>query len=218
MTTNHEPAVKFSSLARIDYLTVDGAGGGTGMSPWRMMNEWGVPGVELWSLVQRYCVRLAKQGEYVPDIILAGGFVLEDQIFKGLTLCAPYAKAIGMARGPLAAAMVGKTIGETIESGQLPVYLQRFGSTREAVFVTAEQLKRQYGKDYERIPTTAIGLYTYYERLAQGLRQIMAGSRKFTLDHLSRNDIASLTPEATRVSGIPLVSDIDAEEVDRTLE
>jgi len=211
-------AVKFSSLARIDYLTVDGAGGGTGMSPWRMMNEWGVPGVELWSLVQRYCVRLAKQGEYVPDIILAGGFVLEDQIFKGLTLCAPYAKAIGMARGPLAAAMVGKTIGETIESGQLPVYLQRFGSTREAVFVTAEQLKRQYGKDYERIPTTAIGLYTYYERLAQGLRQIMAGSRKFTLDHLSRNDIASLTPEATRVSGIPLVSDIDAEEVDRTLE
>lgn len=36
-------AVKFSSLAKIDLLTVDGAGGGTGMSPWRMMNEWGCP-------------------------------------------------------------------------------------------------------------------------------------------------------------------------------
>ena len=46
-------AVKFSSVAKIDYLTIDGAGGGTGMSPWRMMNEWGMPGVELWSLAQK---------------------------------------------------------------------------------------------------------------------------------------------------------------------
>jgi len=76
-----------------------------------------------------------------------------------------------MARAPLAAAMVGKTIGETINNGQLPVYLQRFGKTREAIFVTAEALKREYGEDYKRIPTSAIGLYTYYERLAQGLRQ-----------------------------------------------
>jgi len=29
--------------AELDLLTVDGAGGGTGMSPWRMMNEWGIP-------------------------------------------------------------------------------------------------------------------------------------------------------------------------------
>jgi len=42
--------------------------------------------------------------------------VLEDQLFKGLALCAPYVKAIGMARGPLAAAMVEKTIGEAIDS------------------------------------------------------------------------------------------------------
>jgi glutamate synthase domain-containing protein 2 len=210
-------AVKFSSLAKIDYLTVDAAGGGTGMSPWRMMNEWGVPGIELWSLVQRCCNRLAEQGEYVPDIILAGGFVLEDQIFKGLALCAPYAKAIGMARAPLAAAMVGKTLGEAINSGELPVYLQRFGSTRESIFVTAESLKREYGKDYEKIPTAAIGLYTYYERIAQGLRQLMAGSRKFAPEHLTRNDIAALTPESSRVSGIPLVSDTDTEEVDKIL-
>jgi len=211
-------AVKFSSLVKIDYLTVDAAGGGTGMSPWRMMNEWGVPGIELWSILYKCCNRLAQKGEYVPDIVLAGGFVLEDQIFKGLALCAPYVKAIGMARAPLAAAMVGKTIGEAIDSSELPVYLQRFGSTREAIFVTAEGLKREYGKDYEKIPTTAIGLYTYYERLAQGLRQLMAGSRKFAVEHLTRNDIAALTPEAARVSDIPLVSDLDAEEVESILE
>jgi len=210
-------AVKFSSMAGVDYLTVDAAGGGTGMSPWRMMNEWGVPGIELWSLLYRYCNRLAEKGEYVPDIILAGGFVLEDQIFKGLALAAPYVKAIGMARAPLAAVMVAKTIGEAIRSGELPVYLQRFGKTREAIFVTAEELKRQYGKDYEKIPTSAIGLYTYYERLAQGLRQIMAGSRKFALQFINRDDIVALTREAADVSGIPYVMEADMEEAENIL-
>jgi glutamate synthase domain-containing protein 2 len=210
-------AVKFSSRAKIDYITVDAAGGGTGMSPWRMMNEWGVPGIELWSLLYKYCSRLAQKGEYVPDIVIAGGFVLEDQIFKGLALDAPYVKAIGMARAPLAAVMVGKTIGESINSGQLPVYLQRFGKTREAVFVTAEGLKREYGKDYERIPTSAIGLYTYYERLAQGLRQLMAGSRKFAIEFLDRGDIVALTHEAAEASGIPHVMEADKEEAEKIL-
>ncbi len=210
-------AVKFSSMAKIDYLTVDAAGGGTGMSPWRMMNEWGVPGIELWSLLYKYCDRLAEKGEYVPDILLAGGFVLEDQIFKGLALCAPYVKAIAMARAPLAAVMVAKTIGDAISSEQLPVYLQRFGKTREAIFVTAEELKREYGKDYEKIPTSAIGLYTYYERLAQGLRQLMAGSRKFALKYMSRNDLVALTRDAAGISGIPYVMEADMEEAERIL-
>jgi len=210
-------AIKFSSMAKIDYITVDAAGGGTGMSPWRMMNEWGVPGVELWSLLYKYSSRLAAKGEYVPDIVIAGGFVLEDQMVKGLALGAPYVKAIGMARAPLAAAMVGKTIGETINSGQLPVYLQRFGKTREAIFVTAEGLKREYGKDYERIPTSAIGLYTYYERLAQGLRQLMAGTRKFAVNFLDRSDITALTPEAAAISGISYVMEADREEAEKIL-
>jgi len=34
-------AIKWSSDARLDLLTIDGAPGGTGMSPWRMMEEWG---------------------------------------------------------------------------------------------------------------------------------------------------------------------------------
>ncbi|MCX7702765.1 MAG: FMN-binding glutamate synthase family protein [Planctomycetota bacterium] len=210
-------AVKWSSIAKIDYLTVDASGGGTGMSPWRMMNEWGVPGIELWSLLYQYCERLAKKGEYVPDIVLASGFVLEDQMFKGFALCAPYVKAIGMARGPLAAAMVGKTIGNLIASGNVPIFFERYGKTRETIFVTAEHLKREYGKDYERIPTSAIALYTYYERLAQGMRQLMCGARKFALKYITRDDIAALTPQAAKISGIPLVSDLDAEEVEKIL-
>ena len=113
--------------------------------------------------------------------------------------------------------MVGKTIGKAIEDKNLPIYLQRFGSTRESIFVTAEDLKREYGKDYEKIPTSAIALHTYYQRLAQGLRQFMCGARKFALKHITKDDIAALTPEASRISGIPMVSDIDAKEVDKIL-
>jgi glutamate synthase domain-containing protein 2 len=210
-------ALKWSSEAGIDLLTVDGAGGGTGMSPWRMMNEWGIPTVELHSLLYQYCQRLARQGGYVPPIALGGGFTFEDQIFKGLALVAPYAKLIAWARGPLAAAMVGKTIGRRIEDGSLPIYVERFGTTAGEVFVTAPELQERYKDRFRLIPTGAIGLYTYYQRVAQGLRQFMCGARKFTLAHIARNDIAALTAEATAASGIPLVSQVDSEEAEDIL-
>ncbi|MEM4729091.1 MAG: FMN-binding glutamate synthase family protein [Thermoplasmata archaeon] len=211
-------AVKFSSLAGIDLLTVDGAGGGTGMSPWRMMNEWGVPPVELHSLLYKYCERLAGEGKYVPDIAVAGGFAFEDQVFKGLALCAPYAKLVGMARAPLTAAMVGKTLGRKIKEGQVPVYVRRFGTTPEEIFVTAPELAARLGERFKEVPTGALGLYTYLERVAQGLRQLMCGSRKFSLDYISRDDIAALTREAAEISGIRYVMDADREEAERILK
>jgi len=211
-------AVKFASLAKIDLLTVDGAGGGTGMSPWRMMNEWGVPAVELHSLLYQYCSRLAQKGEYVPDVALAGGFTFEDQIFKGLAIGAPFVKLIGMARGPIAAAMVGKTIGKRIHDQKLPVYVERFGREVEEIFVTASDLRAELGDAlFQQVPPGALGLYTYYERLAQGLQQLMCGSRKFALEYISRHDIASLTREAAEISKIPYVMDLDQQEVDEIL-
>ena len=212
-------AVLFSSKYGIDLLTVDGAGGGTGMSPWRMMNEWGVPPVELHSLLYQYTKKLADRGEHVPAIAVAGGFTFEDQIFKGLALGAPFVKLVGMARSPIAAAMVGKTIGRTIEDQQVPVYIERFGHTKDAIFVTASSLRKELGdEEFEKIPTGALGLYTYYERLAQGLRQLMAGSRKFTLEHISRDDLAALTPEAADISGIQYVMEVDKTEVEEILK
>jgi len=193
------------------------ASGGTGMSPWRMMNEWGIPGVELHSLLYQYCDCLAKKGQYVPPTALAGGFTFEDQIFKGLALVAPYAKMIAWARGPLAAAMVGKTIGHRIEENALPIYIERFGTTVSEVFVTAPELQERYKDRFKKLPTGAIGFYTYYQRVAQGLRQLMCGARKFSLEHISRDDIAALTPRAAEISNIPLVSDVDAEEVEKIL-
>lgn len=211
-------AIKYASKYKLDLLTVDGAGGGTGMSPWRMMNEWGTPPVELHSLLYQYAKRLSDKGEYIPALAVAGGFTFEDQIFKGLAIGAPFVKLVGMARSPIAAAMVGKTIGMTIDAHQLPVYIERFGQTRDEIFVTSGELRKEIGdKEFEALPTGAIGLYTYYERLAQGLRQLMCGSRKFALEHITRDDIVALTHEAEKVSGIQYVMDCGKAEVDEIL-
>ncbi|HDP35552.1 MAG TPA: FMN-binding glutamate synthase family protein [Candidatus Hydrogenedentes bacterium] len=208
-------AIRFASRYKLDLLTVDAAGGGTGMSPWRMMNEWGVPPVHLHSLLYQYAKRLSDRGDNVPALALAGGFSFEDQIFKGLALGAPFVKLIGMARAPIAAAMVGKTIGRTIDARQVPVYIERFGTCKDDIFVTSVELRQHLNNgDFENLPTGAIGLYTYYERLAQGLRQIMAGSRKFALSYIARDDIAALTRDAAEISGIRHVMDVDLEQVD----
>ncbi|TKJ36936.1 FMN-binding glutamate synthase family protein [candidate division LCP-89 bacterium B3_LCP] len=209
-------AVLFASKYNIDLLTVDGAGGGTGMSPWRMMNEWGVPTVELHSMLYQYTKRLADRGEHVPALCLAGGFTFEDQMFKGLALGAPFVKLIGMARSPLAATMVGKTLGRTIDNNEVPVYVERFGNSKDEIFVTAADLRKDLGnKEFEKLPTGAIGLYTYYERLAQGLRQLMCGSRKFNLGYMTRDDLACLTREASEITGLPYMMDLDK---DRAIE
>ncbi len=211
-------AIAFASKYKIDLLTVDGAGGGTGMSPWRMMNEWGMPPVEIHSLLYKYAKQLAEKGKYIPTLALAGGFTFEDQIFKALALGAPYVKLVGMARAPIAAAMVGKTIGRAIEENQLPVYVERFGNKIDEIFVTANHLRVELGSDeFKKIPPGALGLYTYYERLAQGLRQLMCGSRKFALQYISRDDIAALTHEAADISGITYVMDVDEAEVKKIL-
>jgi glutamate synthase domain-containing protein 2 len=211
-------AISFASKYKLDLLTVDAAGGGTGMSPWRMMNEWGIPPVELHSLLYQYATALAQKKKYVPALAVGGGFTFEDGIFKALAMGAPFVKLVGMARGPIAAAMVGKTIGRAIDSHQVPVYVGRFGNSRDEIFVTASSLRKELGDvAFEKIPTGALGLYTYYERLAQGLRQLMAGSRKFSPKHISRDDIAALTREATEISGIRYIMDLDKTKVEELL-
>ena len=77
--------------------------------------------------------------------------------------------------------------------------------------------KKKFGKNFEELPTGAMGLYTYNQRLAQGLKQLMCGARKFALQHITRDDIVALTTEAARASGIKYVMDADKEEVEKIL-
>jgi len=208
-------AVKFASEAKMDLLTVDGAGGGTGMSPWRMMNEWGIPTVYLECLLYEYLTRLAEKGAFIPSCAIAGGFALEDQIFKAIALGSPYIKAVCLGRATLCAAMVGKTNAEKIAAEH-----SKDNGYQEALmrtFVNVGRLREKYGKDFSKIPPAAIGMYNYYDRLTAGLQQLMAGTRKFRLDLIERNDLACLTKEAAEISGIPYIMDTDKEEVERIL-
>ncbi len=127
-------------------------------------------------------------------------------------------KLIGMARSPIASAMAGKTIGKSIDNSDMTVYIERFGKTRDDVFVTSSDLRVKLGdKEFENLPTGAICLYSYYARLAQGLGQFMCGSRKSTLDHITRDDIVSLTRKAADVSGIQHLKNVDEKEQDNSL-
>jgi len=210
-------AVKFASEAKIDLLTIDGAGGGTGMSPWRMMNEWGIPTVYLECLLYSFLHRLAKKRAFIPDCAIAGGIALEDQIFKGIALGAPYIKAICLGRASMTAAMVGNTIGEMVRNEKLTSEIKKYGETIEQIFTGAAKLKEKYGKDFNKIPAATIGMFTYYDRLTAGLQQLMAGARKFALNYITRDDLVALTKDAADISGIPYIMDSDSEEVDRIL-
>jgi glutamate synthase domain-containing protein 2 len=209
-------ALKFSSNAKIDLLTIDGAGGGTGMSPWRMMNEWGIPTVYLECMTYQMCERLKSKGAYIPPIAIGGGLSLEDHIFKTLALAAPYAKGVCLGRAVLTAAMVGKTHGKLLAER-----CERMGQELEEgylqLFAVGAQLRERFGADFKDLPPGAIGLYSYIDRLRQGLQQLMAGARKFALNHIQRSDLVALTREAAEISGITYVMDSDQEEIDRIL-
>ena len=148
---------------------------------------------------------------------IAGGFSLEDHIFKALALGAPYFKAVCMGRALMIPAFMGKNIKKWVEEDKLPLEIKKYGDVPERIFITTETLKAKYGKDFNRIPWGAVALYTFCDRLKQGLQQLMAGSRKFALKHIDRNDIVSLTREAADVTGIPYIMDSDMKEAERIL-
>jgi glutamate synthase domain-containing protein 2 len=214
-------AIRWASEAKLDLLTIDGAGGGTGMSPWRMMEEWGVPTFYLQCMTQELCQKLAAKGRFVPDIALAGGFSTEDHIFKILAMGSPFTKAVCMGRALMIPGMVGKNIGLWLQEGQnaLPRTVSEFGATKEEIFVCYETLVQKYGKDAaENMPLGAVAMYCFTDKLRTGLQQLMAGSRNFSLPSISRKDLMALTEEAAKLSGIPYVMDAYRDEAMKIIE
>ena len=198
--------MKVASEAKVDYVTFDGAGGGTGMSPVPMMNEMSTPTVYLEVQVLKCAQILKKKRRYVPDISMAGGFINETQIFKSIAMSnfgsGPFVKAITMARAPLTAVMKSSYFIELAKSGKLPKdFADEYTSDPEKFFACLPEVRRKAGKD---VPYPAVGLYTYLtDRIGTGLKQLMAGCRKWKLELLSRDDLLSLTTRAEEVTGIP---------------
>jgi len=211
-------AIKWSSNAKIDLLTIDGAGGGTGMSPWRMMEEWGMPSLYLHAAAYEFCQKLADRGERVSDIAFASGFSSEDGIFKALALGAPFTKAVCMGRALMIPGMVGKNIEQWLKDGKLPNTVGQFGSTPEEIFVCYEDVKSIVGADeMKNIPLGAVGIYSYSEKLRVGLQQLMAGARCFSVPAITRRELMSLTEECAKVTGIPYLMDAYREEALKVL-
>ncbi len=215
--------MKVASEAKIDALTFDGAGGGTGMSPVPMMQECSTPTLFLEVQVLKCAEILRKQGRYVPDLVMAGGMINETQVFKSIALSnfgeGPYVKSSGMARSAITAVFKGDYYTQLAKEGNLPMdFVNLYGNDPDTFFVASTDLQHQFGEDYKKLPPGAIGLYTYFiDRIGYGLQQLMAGSRKFKLDLLDREDLACLTERASKVTGIPLVEELEQGVMERIL-
>ena len=212
-------ALKWGSKARIDLLTIDGASGGTGMSPWRMMEEWGMPTLYLHAAAAEFAARLAEKGERVPDLALAGGFSAEDHLFKALALGSPFVKAVCMGRALMIPGMVGKNFDHWVRNSGLPKTVSQYGDTAEQVFACWQQVADIVGKnEMKNIPLGAVGIFSYVEKLSVGLQHLMAGARCFNLAAIRRNDLMSLTRECADVTGIAYVMDAYRDEAEAILD
>ncbi|MFX1375221.1 MAG: glutamate synthase-related protein [Promethearchaeota archaeon] len=214
---------------KVDGMTFDGAGGGTGMSPVSMMNEGSIPTVYLEALIVG-CLDMIKQkypNACVPSIAIAGGIANETQMFKALAMGAPYVNCVAMARAPITAAMKSKYIGEVINNEETtPAMLRNLGFpkdkdpknlTLQEAFVEYDNLSRIHNG--KKIPPSAVGVYTYIaSKLGIGLKQLLAGVRKFKLNLVDRKDIAYISQRAQEVCkkwnlGIKSQESIDFESV-----
>ncbi len=216
--------MKFASEAKIEALSFDGAGGGTGMSPVPMMDEMSIPTVYLEALVLKCAQILKKKGRYVPDLVMAGGFIEETSILKAIALSnfgeGPLVKAVLMGRSPITAVMKSSYFNKLSQEAKLPrVFAERYGTTPDKFFIAVPELKKKYGERFSEIPLEAIGVYTYLtDRVGVGLKQMMAGARKWRLDLLDRNDLMSLSERAAKVTGIPTADEVEKDAIEKILE
>lgn len=188
--------LQIASANNVDLITFDGAGGGSGNSPNKMMNEWSHPTIDLIKIVNRLVGELREENLWIPEIAIAGGIAMEDTMFKALALGAPNIKLVGIGRAAMAAAVTGKNIGELIENDATPASYKAFGDTADTIFKDANYIKSIYKETGKPISYGAIGLYSYLSRLSFGLKLLMALNRKFSLKYIHQSDVIPLTKEA----------------------
>ena len=188
--------LQIASANNVDLITFDGAGGGSGNSPNKMMNEWSHPTIDLIKIVNRLVGELREENLWIPEIAIAGGIAMEDTMFKALALGTPNIKLVGIGRAAMAAAVTGKNIGELIENDATPASYKAFGDTADTIFKDANYIKSIYKETGKPISYGAIGLYSYLSRLSFGLKLLMALNRKFSLKYIHQSDVIPLTKEA----------------------
>lgn len=213
-------AIRCATDGNLDLLTIDGSGGGTGMSPWNMMEHWGVPSLPLHAKAYEYTKLLADRGLAVPDLSFAGGFAREDHIFKALALGAPFVKLVCMGRAPMIPAFLGSNIEGVLRPerrsevnghwDELPGTVSCYGDRPEKIFAAWETVLKKVGaNEMKNIPFGAVALYAYADKLACGLQQFMAGARASRLSDMTRNDLMAANRETAHETGIPFMTDAE---------
>lgn len=195
-TADIKHVLMIGSMAEVDMITFDGAGGGSGYSPCKMMNEWGLPTPVLQDVVCRLVEEMKKEGLYIPAITITGGFASEDQVFKSLAYGDGNVTAIGLCRASMTAAMMGKNIGEMIKTGNVPKNLKKYGTTIEEIYGDLADLRAIYGKEANTFSPGAIGVFSYLNKIAFGVKHFAALNRKFDIALLDKSDIIPLTRDA----------------------
>ncbi|NMA93807.1 MAG: FMN-binding glutamate synthase family protein [Clostridiales bacterium] len=185
--------LRIGSLAEVDMITFDGAGGGSGYSPCKMMNEWGLPTIVMEDVVCREAALIKERGEWLPAITITGGFSSEDQVFKSLAYGNGLVDAVGISRAAMAAAMSGKQIGTMLQKGQVPKHVEKYGDSVETVFWDLPELRALYGKEADSFSPGAIGVFSYLNKINFGLKHFAALNRKFDLALLNQRDLIPLT-------------------------
>ena len=188
-----EKVLRIAAKADVDMITFDGAGGGSGYSPCRMMNEWGLPACIIQCYINEIGKRLEEERITLPDIAVTGGFTMEDQVYKALALGAPYTSAVGICRGSMAAAMSGNNIGKLLKEKKIPKVLRKFGETKEELFPELRELRNIYGEKADSFSEGAIGVYSYLKRIGFGLKHFAALNRKFNIKYINKRDIIPMT-------------------------
>ena len=184
-----ERVIRIGCAAQVDMITFDGAGGGSGYSPCKMMNEWSLPTVVLEDAVCRIVEKLRTEGRYIPGITMTGGFSSEDQVFKALAFGSQAVTSVGLCRASMTAAMTGKSIGERVKEGRVPKNLKKYGDTVDELYHDLADLRFIYGKRAEEMSLGAVGVFSYLNKIAFGLRHFAALNRKFDVSYLDKSDL-----------------------------
>lgn len=211
-------AIRAASELDFDLLTVDGSGGGTGMSPNDMVDAWGVPSILLHAKTREYAERYHDRGRKVVHIAVGGGLAKPSQVFKALALGAPYTKAVCLSRAFMVPAFLGANIEgalfpdrrATVNGSwdKLPKTVSAIGETPETIFAGYYDLEQRLGADEaKRLPLGAVAMWTMCDRLGAGLQHLMGGARKFGVEHISRDDIGAANEETARATGIPFLTE-----------
>lgn len=201
--------LKWSSKARIDLVTIDGASGAADASiPPALDSPWAAC---------QFAETLARNGHRVPDLALAGRFSTEEHVFRALALGAPYARAVCLGRALMIPGVVGKNVGRWIQGDRLPPSVSQYGNTPEEIFFCWDAVAGIVGKkEMHRIPLGAVGIFSYVNKLGAGLQRLMAGAGCTRLASIRRAEFLDPPGDGGGVS-TPLLQNAFREEVEAIL-